>query len=125
MKIYVNKISNENIYFSTEYGKAKGIWKGADKPREKEYYVEVDIEKKCKYDDMFVCGKKAYQINIFDKNIQLTLLFLEYDEYGCATLKLGDSLIEMETYFDERFYSLKNLFVTIYVEQLYVYDINL
>ena len=27
MKIFVNKVLDENIYFSTDYGKGKGIWK--------------------------------------------------------------------------------------------------
>ena len=29
MKIVIDKILDENIYFSTDYGMAKGIWKGA------------------------------------------------------------------------------------------------
>lgn len=28
MKIYVEKVLDEVVYFSTDYGKAKGIWKG-------------------------------------------------------------------------------------------------
>ena len=28
MKIVIDKILDENIYFSTDYGMAKGIWKG-------------------------------------------------------------------------------------------------
>ena len=32
MKIVIDKILDENIYFSTDYGMAKGIWKGAILP---------------------------------------------------------------------------------------------
>ena len=28
MKIYVEKVLDEVVYFSTDYGNAKGIWKG-------------------------------------------------------------------------------------------------
>ena len=44
MKIVIDKILDENIYFSTDYGMAKGIWKGANRPIQKEYYVELDID---------------------------------------------------------------------------------
>lgn len=125
MKIYVDKVLNEIIYFNTDYGKAKGIWKGTGRPIEKEYYVELDIDRLYNYDDLMVNKIEEYQIKISDENIQLTLLFLEYDEDGCATFQFGDTIIEIETNFDERFYALKNLYVTIFVEKLNVYDENL
>lgn len=125
MKIYVEKVLNEIVYFSTDYGKAKGIWKGNNRPIEKEYYVEVDVDMLCDYDDLILCDTKEYQIKMVDEDIQLTLLLLEYDEDGCATFQFGDSIIEIETNFDERFYALKNSYLTIYVEKLNIYDENL
>ena len=32
MKIYVEKVLDEVVYFSTDYGKARGIWKGNNRP---------------------------------------------------------------------------------------------
>ena len=32
MKIYVEKVLDEVVYFSTDYGKAKGIWKDNNRP---------------------------------------------------------------------------------------------
>lgn len=125
MKIFIDNVLDENIYFSTDYGKAKGIWKGVNRPIEKEYYVELDIERLYDYDDLIVSEIKEYQMKILDENIQLTLLLLEYDEDGCATFRFGDSIIEIETNFDERFCALKNSYVTIYVEKLNIYDENL
>ena len=124
MKIYVEKILNEVVYFSTDYGKAKGIWKG-NRPIEKEYYVEMDVDMLCDYDCLILCDIKEYHIEMVDENIQLTLLLLEYDEDGCATFQFGDSIIEIETIFDERFYALKNSYLTICVEKLNIYDENL
>ena len=60
-----------------------------------------------------------------DENIQITLLLLEYDEDGCATFQFGDAIIEIETIFDERFYAIKNSYLTINVERLNIYDENL
>lgn len=125
MKIFVDKILDENIYFSTDYGKAKGIWKGVNRPIEKEYYVELDIDRVYDYDDLIVSEIKEYQIKISDEEIKLTLLLLEYDEDGCATFRFGDSIIEIETNFDERIFNLKNSYVMIYVEKLNIYDENL
>lgn len=93
MKIYVDKVLNEIIYFSTDYGKAKGIWKGTSRPIEKEYYVELDIDGLYNYDELIVSKIKKYQMNMEDEKIQLTLLLLEYDEDGCATFRFGDIFI--------------------------------
>lgn len=125
MKIFIDKVLDENIYFSTGYGKAKGIWKGTNRPIQKEYYVELDIDELCNYDNVFVSDTKEYQMRILDGKNQLTLLLLEYDEDGCATFQLGDSIIEIETDFDERFYALKNSFIMLFAEKLNVYDENL
>lgn len=125
MKIYVDKVLNEFIYFSTNYGKAKGIWKGKSRPIEKVYYVELDIDRLYNYDDFILSKIKGYQMKIKDEKIQLTLLLLEYNEDGCATFRFGDSIIEIETNYDDRFCALKNSYVTILVEKLNIYDENL
>ena len=65
-----------------------------------------------------------YQIDIYNGKVCLTLLLLEYDEFGCATFRFGDSIIEIETSFDERFGKLVNSYVTVYVEKLDIYDEN-
>ncbi len=64
-------------------------------------------------------------MRIIDGKNQLTLLLLEYDEDGCATFQLGDSIIEIETAYDERFYALMNSYITLFVEKINVYDENL
>ena len=125
MRIYVDRVLNEIIYFSTDYGKAKGVWKGDSRPIEKDYYVELDIDRLYNFDDFIVSKMKEYQMKIEDEKIQLTLLLLEYDEDGCATFQFGDSIIEIETNYDERFCALKNSYVTIFVEKLNIYDENL
>ena len=101
MKIVIDKVLDKNIYFSTDYGMAKGIWKGTNRPIQKEYCVELDIDGLYSYDNVFVNNTKEYQMRIFDGKNQLTLLLLEYDEDGCATFQLGDSIIEIETAYEK------------------------
>lgn len=125
MKIYVEKVLDEVVYFSTDYGRAKGIWKGNNISTNKVYYIEMDIDMLCDYDSFVLCDSKEYYIEMVDENIQLTLLLLEYDEDGCATFQFGNEIIEIETNFDERFYALKNSYVTISVEKLNIYDENI
>lgn len=60
-----------------------------------------------------------------NENIQFTLLLLEYEEDRCATFQFGDAIIEIQTNFDERFYAMKNSYLTISVERLNIYDENL
>lgn len=69
MKIVIDKILDENIYFSTDYGMAKGIWKGDNRPIQKEYYVELDIDGLYSYDNVFVNNTKEYQMRIIDGKI--------------------------------------------------------
>ena len=125
MKIYVDQVFNKIIYFSTAYGNARGIWRGVNRPNKREYFVELDIDIKYNYDDFMVSKVKEYQIKIVDYKTYLTLLFLEYDEFGCATFRLGDSIIEIETNIDDRFLALKNLFVIVSVEKINRYDENI
>ena len=125
MKIYVEKELDEFVYFSTDYGRAKGICKGNTISINKVYYIEMDIDMLCDYDSFVLCDSKEYYIEMVDENIQLTLLLLEYDEDGCATFQFGNEIIEIETNFDERFYALKNSYVTISVEKLNIYDENI
>lgn len=125
MKIYVDQVFNKIIYFSTAYENARGIWRGVNRPNKREYFVELDIDIKYNYDDFMVSKVKEYQMKIVDDKTYLTLLFLEYDEFGCATFRLGDSIIEIETNIDDRFLALKNLFVIVSVEKINIYDENI
>lgn len=44
MKIYVEKVLDEVVYFSTDYGKAKGIWKSNNRPVNKVSLIEINVE---------------------------------------------------------------------------------
>lgn len=122
MKIRVNSIKNERVSFTTEYGKGKGIWKSNNKPLEKEYFVEFDIIDKYRYEDISISCDKWCQMECEENRMRLTMLLLQYDEQGCASFRLGDSIVELETYYDERFLALVNSYLDICTENLYLYD---
>lgn len=124
MKIFIDKVLNKSVFFSTEYGDGKGVWKSINKPVEKEYFVELDIDILYNYDDFGASTIEEYRMKICDGKILFNLLLLEYDEFGCATFRFGDSIIEIETNYDERFLALKNSYVTVFVEKLNIYDEN-
>ena len=124
MKIQVEQVVNNIVYFTTKYGRGRAIWKESDKLEEKEYFAEFDIDTVYKYDDINLSSTKEYQIKIYNDQNLLTMLFIEYDESGCATFRWGESIVEIETVYDERFMTLLNLYVTIIVETLNIYNEN-
>ena len=110
------------VYFSTEYGSGKGIWKG-DKPiLMQDCFVEFDIGKKYCFEEIIQETNGQYQIRLCEDVISLTVLFEAYEESGCATVRLGNSIFEIETNADERFRALVNSYVTLQAEELFIYD---
>ena len=49
MKIFIYRILDKQIYFFTDYGEGRGIWKEDTEPFQKEYFVEFDISKLYSY----------------------------------------------------------------------------
>lgn len=125
MRIFIDKVVNDVVYFSTKYGNGKGVWKSENKLVEKEYFVELDIDILYKYDDFKAGEIEEYQMKIYDQKILLNLFLLEYDEFGCATFQFGDSILEISTDYDNRFRTYEKSYVTILVERLNIYDENL
>jgi len=120
MKIFINRILDKQIYFSTDYGEGRGIWKEDTRPFQKEYFVEFDISKLYSYKELIISKTEEYKIGIYD-----TLLLTGYDEYGCATFQFGNSIIEIETNYDNRILALIGKYIVILVENLDIYDENL
>ena len=122
MKICINGLKKERVYFTTEYGVGRGIWKSKNSPVRKDYFVEFDIADTYCYEDISVSNFKQYRMESTEDRMCLTMLLMEYDEQGCASFRLGDSIVELETYYDERFLALVNSYLDICTENLYLYD---
>ena len=122
MKIKIKSIYDRKVEFETEYGSAIGIWKDETPPEMKEYIVELDIRKLIKYSDINVSNIDEPRIELVSKGILITALLLEYDFDGCATLKLGDSLLEVETIYSPNFISMCGHYVLFLVSDIDIYD---
>ena len=122
MKICINGLKKERVYFTTEYGVGRGIWKSKNSPVRKDYFVEFDIADTCCYEDISVSNFKQYRMESTEDRMCLTMLLMEYDEQGCASFRFGDSIVELETYYDEKFLALVNSYLDIYTGKLYLYD---
>ncbi len=125
MKIFIYRILDKQIYFFTDYGEGRGIWKEDTEPFQKEYFVEFDISKLYSYKELIISKTEEYKIGIYDNKINLTLLLTGYDEYGCATFQFSNSIIEIETNYDNQILALIGKYIVILVENLDIYDENL
>ena len=102
-----------------------GEWKGEKRPEKEEYFIELDIPDLHAYDDFIKSQEKEYKIKLYGNKIKLNMLFLEYNRNGCATLRIGNSIIEIETGYDERFWLLVGEYVSLLVENIVLYDENI
>ena len=96
MKICINGLKKERVYFTTEYGVGRGIWKSKNSPVRKDYFVEFDIADTCCYEDISVSNFKQYRMESTEDRMCLTMLLMEYDEQGCASFRFGDSIVELD-----------------------------
>lgn len=122
MKIYIEDVKDTEITFLTKHGTGKAIWKSNHIPTIGEYIVEFDIIDVYNYSDFNISDKREFYVGICEKGTVLTLLLMEYEESGCATFRMGDSIIEMETNYDIRFKALEGTYVSVYVKQLEIYE---
>ena len=74
---------------------------------------------------LIISKTEEYKIGIYDNKINLTLLLTGYDEYGCATFQFSNSIIEIETNYDNQILALIGKYIVILVENLDIYDENL
>lgn len=85
------------IEFSSQYGSAKGLWKGDIPEINQHYYIELDIPKILIWGiDIVEADCKEYKVWNEQNNIFLNVQ-LEYYDDNCTTVRIGDSLILIET----------------------------
>ncbi|MCI8508947.1 MAG: hypothetical protein HFJ06_10350 [Lachnospiraceae bacterium] len=122
MKIFVYEICGENVVFISEFGIAVGIWKDHIPPQKKEYYVEIAIEEEFSFESIEVADKREPIIKEVDNDIVLAGELEEYEEDGCATLRLGPSLILIDTVYHKDFLSLVGKYICVKAHDIYIYD---
>lgn len=122
MVIEIKLISVNQVSFISKYGCAIGTWKDEIAPEEKVYNVEIDIVQLIKYNDIRVGDSNEPRIESVLGGILISGLLIEYDVDGCATLRLGDTLIEVETEFDANFSYICGQYISFMVSKIDIYD---
>ena len=122
MKIEITLISDKQISFISKYGHAVGIWRDEILPEKKMYSVEIDVTELIKYDDITIGDGNEPRIELTSEGILISGLLIEYDANGCATLKIGDSLVEIETDFNINFSFICGQYISFIVSRIDIYD---
>lgn len=99
MEVTIKTIEGNKVEFESPYGSAIGIWKDKFWVNIGKYNVELDITELLKYDDIKLSSNNEPRIELNPNGILIVGLLVEYNTDGCAILKLGDSLVEIETIF--------------------------
>lgn len=125
MEVTIKSIEGNRVEFESPYGSAIGIWKDEILVNKRKYSVELDITELIKYDDIKLSSNNEPRIELNSNGILIVGLLVEYNTDGCAILKLGDSLIEIETIFNEAFSSMCGYYILFVVSEIYLYDEHL
>lgn len=125
MKIVINDIHEDNVQFTSEYGTGRGIWNDEMPQINQEYFVEFEIRKILDINEVRVSQSESCSLeSVSGKNL-LTMQLIDYDDDGCATFMLGDSIVDIETKYNVRFLELKNRYLTLVVMNLYLYNMDI
>ncbi len=127
MKIQVvKKVLTDNqrilVEFNTPYGATFGNWIGAEPELFKECHIEFEIP------DRLIWGSNISESELHDykiwsneKNIVLNVKLESYDDDHCLTVRLGDSLILVET----QGTPFTALFLSLRVEKINIYPFDI
>lgn len=121
MEIMVYNIDRNVVYFTSNYGRAHGIWKDEEKPVFGVYSVEVDVVDKIYYNDIKVTSNQEAMISNVGDKIIISAFMNDYFD-GCATLQLGNNIIEIITEKNEQFKTLCGKNITFCVTAIEIYD---
>jgi len=102
MEITINEVikktqGNSIIKFATKYGSAYGLWNGTEPQINKEYIVEVDIPAVLCWQIDIISAQEEYFITIENNKFCLTGLFESIDDDGYLVIRLGESIVSVET----------------------------
>lgn len=129
MKIIISDVqsSPEQEYivkFTTSFGSGRGTWKSKILPQKEEtYYVEFEVEKPLVWGTSIVkCNTLEYSIAEVQKGIILQGKIESIDENNCIVIRIGDSLLFIETIGDAQ---NVGSFVKLIIDELSIYDTNL
>lgn len=102
MKIFISEITknaqDKNIIkFITEYGEAYALWNGTEPQINKEYIVEFEIPDILFWKRDIISAQEKYLITMENNKFCLVGLFESIDDDGYTVIRIGDSIISLET----------------------------
>ena len=99
MKILIEKIDGNIVYYKTKYGESQGEW--ADDPLptvNQETFVELDADEIFKKNvNIFVEKEDDYKMYLSEEGIVFVGNLESIDDDGITALRIGDSILLIET----------------------------
>ena len=98
MEVLINEIRQEGlniiVFFSSNFGDAKGFWIG-ENPKINEFYqVEVDINDKLIWNQNIIKNiEHNYSVHLINNLICISGLLDSLDNDGYAVLRIGDNIV--------------------------------
>lgn len=97
IKLYDCNSEGIFVEFSSQYGAAKGLWKGSTPKVSQSYYVEIDIPKILIWGtDIIETNYREYKIWTEQDNVFLNVKMERCEDDGCLIVRLGESVILIE-----------------------------
>ncbi len=102
MKITINEIvkdmqGNNTIKFTAEYGNAYAWWIGTEPQKNKEYTVEFEIPAVLCWKRDIISTQEEYLLKTENNKFCLVGLFESIDDDGYAVIRLGESIVSVDT----------------------------
>ncbi len=121
----INKYGNDEtlISFSSPYGTAHGFWMEQSPKINKSYNVEFDISQTLVWGkDIKKAGIDEYKIWHQNDIIYICAMFHSFEDNCCLTIRLGKTLILVETEGDP---IINSQFLTISLRKMNIYPYTL
>ena len=101
MKVKILDVQEEStgniVSFCSEYGSASAIWMGRCPEKNSEYFVEIEIPEKLKWEKhIVVATEHSYALGSFSEGIYFVGVLEGVGEDGCCCLRVGDSIVLLE-----------------------------
>ena len=93
----INQSQGLQVNFSTEYGNATALWSGNEPQISKEYFVELEVPGVLYWQKDITVSEEECGIALKSGMVHLVGLFESIEDDGYTVIRLGDSIISIET----------------------------
>ena len=93
----INQSKGCQVSFSTEFGIATALWNGNEPQINKEYFVELEVPGVLYWQKDITVSEAKCGILLESGTVHLVGLFESIEDDGYTVIRLGDSIISIET----------------------------